>query len=95
MNHSKKGSKELPLARRIGLPLLTLLTLLTFYGLGTMLGAGIYVLVGKVAASAGMLTPSCFHYRGNHRVFYRPKLLSTGCPLPSKRRRSMLCGAWL
>jgi len=54
MNHSKKGSKELPLARRIGLPLLT------FYGLGTMLGAGIYVLVGKVAASAGMLSPLAF-----------------------------------
>lgn len=43
-----------PLARKIGLPLLTL------YGLGTMLGAGIYVLVGKVAASAGMLAPLSF-----------------------------------
>lgn len=42
------------LARRIGLPLLT------FYGLGTILGAGIYVLVGKVAASSGLLTPLAF-----------------------------------
>lgn len=42
------------LARRIGLPLLT------FYGLGTILGAGIYVLVGKVAASSGLLAPLAF-----------------------------------
>ncbi|WP_299807367.1 APC family permease [uncultured Shewanella sp.] len=42
------------MARKIGLPLLTL------YGLGTMLGAGIYVLVGKVAANAGMLAPLSF-----------------------------------
>ena len=43
-----------PLARRIGLPLLTC------YGLGTILGAGIYVLVGKVAGNAGMLAPMSF-----------------------------------
>ncbi len=43
-----------PLARRIGLPLLTC------YGLGTILGAGIYVLVGKVANQAGMLAPLSF-----------------------------------
>lgn len=43
-----------PLARRIGLPLLTC------YGLGTILGAGIYVLIGKVAGSAGMLAPLAF-----------------------------------
>ncbi len=42
------------LARRIGLGLLT------FYGLGTILGAGIYVLVGKVAGSAGLLAPLAF-----------------------------------
>lgn len=45
---------EQPLARRIGLPLLTC------YGLGTILGAGIYVLVGKVAGSSGMLAPLAF-----------------------------------
>ncbi len=42
------------LARRIGTPLLVL------YGLGTILGAGIYVLVGKVAGVAGMLAPLSF-----------------------------------
>lgn len=42
------------LDRRIGLPLLL------FYGLGTILGAGIYVLVGQVAANAGMLAPLAF-----------------------------------
>jgi APA family basic amino acid/polyamine antiporter len=36
------------------------LPLLTFYGLGTILGAGIYVLIGKVAGSAGMATPLAF-----------------------------------
>ena len=30
------------------------LTLTTLYGLGTILGAGIYSLIGEVAASAGM-----------------------------------------
>jgi len=42
------------LARRINLPLLVL------YGLGTILGAGIYVLIGKVAGTAGMLAPLSF-----------------------------------
>ncbi|HID49970.1 MAG TPA: amino acid permease [Chromatiales bacterium] len=36
------------------------LPLLTFYGLGTILGAGIYVLVGKVGGSAGMYLPVAF-----------------------------------
>lgn len=49
------GVQEKPqLARRIGLGLLI------FYGLGTILGAGIYVLVGKVAGSAGLLAPLAF-----------------------------------
>ena len=42
------------LKRSIGFPLLTL------YGLGTILGAGIYVLVGKVAISAGIYAPVSF-----------------------------------
>ena len=33
---------------------------LTLYGLGTILGAGIYVLVGKVAQSAGLYAPISF-----------------------------------
>jgi len=36
------------------------LTLLVFYGVGTILGAGIYVLIGKVAGQAGMYTPLAF-----------------------------------
>ncbi|MDH5785894.1 MAG: amino acid permease [Chromatiales bacterium] len=36
------------------------LPLLTFYGLGTILGAGIYVLIGEVAGLAGMAAPFAF-----------------------------------
>ncbi len=36
------------------------LPLVAFYGLGNILGAGIYVLVGKVAGAAGMLAPLSF-----------------------------------
>ena len=36
------------------------LWLLVFYGLGNILGAGIYVLVGKVAGSAGLFAPIAF-----------------------------------
>lgn len=42
------------LKRSLNLPLLTL------YGLGTILGAGIYVLVGKVAGIAGIYAPVAF-----------------------------------
>lgn len=42
------------LRRSIGLPLVT------FYGLGNILGAGIYVLIGKIAGVAGMLAPVAF-----------------------------------
>lgn len=37
---------------------------LTLYGLGTIIGAGIYVLVGKVAATAGLFTPLAFILAG-------------------------------
>lgn len=47
-------SDDSPLRRTISLPLLTA------YGLGTILGAGIYVLVGEVAGTAGMLAPFSF-----------------------------------
>ncbi len=42
------------LKRAISLPFLT------FYGIGTILGAGIYVLIGKVAGEAGLFTPFAF-----------------------------------
>ncbi len=42
------------LARKVSLPLLT------FYGLGTILGAGIYVLIGEVALRADQLAPFSF-----------------------------------
>lgn len=42
------------LRRRLNLPLLT------FYGLGTTIGAGIFVLVGRVAGHAGMAAPVSF-----------------------------------
>ncbi len=47
-------TESVPLSRKIGL------ALITFYGLGTILGAGIYVLVGKVAGMAGLLAPLAF-----------------------------------
>ncbi|MDA0305234.1 MAG: amino acid permease [Proteobacteria bacterium] len=49
MNNTDTG-----LRRRLNLPLLTL------YGLGTTVGAGIYVLVGKVAGRAGEFAPVSF-----------------------------------
>ena len=45
---------------RISLKRAFSLPLLTFYGLGTILGAGIYVLIGEVVANAGMLAPLSF-----------------------------------
>ena len=42
------------LKRSLGLPMIT------FYGLGTIVGGGFYALVGKVSAEAGMLTPLAF-----------------------------------
>ncbi|MCK0149377.1 amino acid permease [Marivita sp. S6314] len=46
------------LKRRIGLPLLTA------YGVGVMVGAGIYVLIGAVAAEAGVWAPLSFFVAG-------------------------------
>nr|NIO42543.1 amino acid permease [Burkholderiales bacterium] len=48
------SSEQGALRRALSLPLVT------FYGLGTILGAGIYVLVGEVAGVAGMYAPFAF-----------------------------------
>jgi len=45
---------QITLKRSLNLPLFTL------YGLGNILGAGIYVLIGKVAASSGVFLPIAF-----------------------------------
>lgn len=45
------------------------LTLVAFYGIGTILGAGIYVLIGKVAGYAGMYTPFAFLVAAGLAVF--------------------------
>ena len=46
------------LKRSVSLPLIVL------YGLGTTLGAGIYVLIGEVAGRAGIHTPLAFILSG-------------------------------
>ncbi|MCW9005887.1 MAG: amino acid permease, partial [Gammaproteobacteria bacterium] len=48
------NNNNLSLKRSLNLPLIT------FYGLGNILGAGIYVLVGKVAGEAGYFAPLSF-----------------------------------
>ncbi|MBC8351213.1 MAG: amino acid permease [Planctomycetes bacterium] len=42
------------LKRSLGLPMLT------FYGVGTIVGGGFYALIGEVSSEAGMLTPLAF-----------------------------------
>jgi len=48
------NSPEVELRRTIGLPLLL------FYGLGNIIGAGIYVLIGKISGEAAMYAPVAF-----------------------------------
>lgn len=55
---SSVASGEPTLKRAVGL------WLLVFYGLGTIIGAGIYVLIGAVAGAAGMATPLSFILAG-------------------------------
>lgn len=50
----KSSSKKVTLNKALSLPMLVL------YGLGTMVGGGIYALIGKVAGEAGALAPLSF-----------------------------------
>ena len=61
MTAAVKGAPKLK--RRIGLGLLTL------YGVGVMVGAGVYVLIGEVAALAGEATPLAFMFAGAAAAF--------------------------
>ena len=54
MDHDAPIELPVALRRRLGLPLLTL------YGIGITIGAGIYVLIGAVAAHAGRAAPWSF-----------------------------------
>ena len=54
MSPSHSTSTTTGLRRSLSLPLIT------FYGLGNILGAGIYVLIGKVAGHAGLFAPLSF-----------------------------------
>lgn len=49
-----ESAKPTTLKRSLSLPLITL------YGLGTIIGAGIYVLIGEVAGQAGLYAPIAF-----------------------------------
>jgi amino acid transporter len=55
---SPSQGAAVPLKRALGL------WLLVFYGLGTIIGAGIYVLVGEVAGKAGIMAPVSFLLAG-------------------------------
>ena len=54
MTDTKHATADVELKRSLSLPLIT------FYGLGTIIGAGIYVLIGEVAGRAGMYAPFAF-----------------------------------
>ena len=58
------------------------LTSLTLYGLGTIIGAGIYVLVGAVAARAGMAAPLAFLVAGILATFTGLSYAELGQRLP-------------
>ena len=59
-------SEATTLKKSLGLPLLV------FYGLGTIVGAGIYVLIGEVAGRAGAGSAHAFLFAGIIAAF-------TGC----------------
>ena len=56
MINTKHATGSVELKRSLSLPLIT------FYGLGTIIGAGIYVLIGEVAGKASVYAPFS-HYQ--------------------------------
>ena len=54
------GLQVLIMHKQVGLKRVITLPLLVFYGLGTILGAGIYSLSGKIAGLSGIYTPIAF-----------------------------------
>ena len=56
-------SQDVTLKRSLSLPAIS------FYGLGTIIGAGIYILIGKVGAEAGVHLPYAFLLAGIIAVF--------------------------
>ena len=73
------------LKRALNLPLVTL------YGLGTTIGGGIYVLVGKVAERAGMMAPISFVAAALLSAFTALTFAELSSRLSQKCRRSGLC----
>ena len=65
---------------------------MVFYGLGTIIGAGIYVLIGEIAGQAGAWTPLAFVVALRYCRFYRTLLRRVGWPLSAQRRGSGVCG---
>lgn len=67
----------MPLKRALGLPFLT------FYGLGTILGAGIYVLIGEVVGQAGYRAPLSFLLAGIVAAFTAFSYAELGSRFPA------------
>lgn len=60
MSKARSGEPAAPPSRPASLRRSVSLPLITLYGLGTTIGAGIYVLVGATAAKAGLYAPLAF-----------------------------------
>ena len=89
---NRMSASQHELKRSLGLPLLTL------YGLGTILGAGIYVLIGEVAGQAGMRAPVAFLVAGVlarvHRILLRRNLPPASRAVQGRRPTPELAFSW-
>ena len=63
MSDSGLKTEKTSLKRSLSLPMLI------FYGVGTILGLGIYVLLGKIAGEAGMMAPFSFLFAATIAAF--------------------------